>query len=55
MEQKRTILMATMGLEIGGAETPIVELAKELGISYSACDKRIQRAKKKLREKLQEI
>ena len=33
----------------------IVELAKELGISYSACDKRIQRAKKKLREKLQEI
>lgn len=30
MEQKRTILMATMGLEIGGAETHIVELSKEL-------------------------
>lgn len=30
MEQKRTILMATMGLDIGGAETHIVELSKEL-------------------------
>ncbi len=30
MEQKRTILMATMGLDIGGAETHIVELSKQL-------------------------
>ncbi|MEE0776023.1 MAG: glycosyltransferase, partial [Bacillota bacterium] len=30
MEQKYKILMATMGLDIGGAETHIVELAKEL-------------------------
>ena len=30
MKQTRTILMATMGLEIGGAETHIVELSKEL-------------------------
>ena len=30
MERKRKILMATMGLEIGGAETHIVELSKEL-------------------------
>ena len=30
MKEKRTILMATMGLEIGGAETHIVELSKEL-------------------------
>lgn len=30
MERKRKILMATMGLEIGGAETHIVELSREL-------------------------
>ncbi len=30
MEKKYTILMALMGLEIGGAETHVVELAKEL-------------------------
>ena len=30
MEQNCKILMATMGLDIGGAETHIVELAKEL-------------------------
>ena len=30
MNRKRTILMALMGLEIGGAETHVVELAKEL-------------------------
>ena len=30
MKQKRTILMALMGLEIGGAETHVVELSKEL-------------------------
>ena len=36
------ILMATMGLDIGGAETHIVELAKELvsgfGLDESALD-----------------
>ena len=30
MEKKYTILMALMGLEIGGAETHVVELSKEL-------------------------
>lgn len=30
MKQKRTILMATMGMNIGGAETHIVELSKQL-------------------------
>ena len=30
MSEKRTILMATMGMDIGGAETHIVELSKEL-------------------------
>lgn len=30
MKQKRTILMATMGMDIGGAETHIMELSKEL-------------------------
>ena len=30
MEKKYTVLMTTMGLDIGGAETHIVELAKEL-------------------------
>ena len=30
MNRKRTILMVLMGLEIGGAETHVVELAKEL-------------------------
>ena len=30
MKQTRTILMATMGLDIGGAETHIVELSREL-------------------------